>query len=503
MRGEPVRGGFPDPGFGSLPGLERARAYVRGLIAQPPLSRLTGLQITQVGPGSATATLPASPWLLDPGDQIQPVVLMETALHLAALTAVPPGSDVSTTTLSVNYLRQTNLDSGTFVARARVVHSGRTYTLAETVVEDSAGRAVAQGSASLITRPLDPPPPALAAPLEPVAEPTYPAPDPYLRPAPTVHPVNVFELDDWFSFLVGMGTGDIPRTPGFQLFDLGFPDVNRGQVTGAIRATEWLCWRDGVISPGVLAYMALLTMHAAVATTAAAGANVALLNMTFSFLRPIAPDGRDVMARGTLTHASGDLFVATLDMTDADGNQVLVAHETAVWREPRRRTSEDQLRRELLTVLFTDIVSSTQRAEALGDGVWRELLAEHDAVVRKQVELFKGRPVKSTGDGLLATFDSPARAVQCARAIRSGLERLGLEMRAGLHTGECELVGGDVVGIAVHVAARLLALADPGELLVSATVPDLVAGSGLQFLDRGTHELKGMEGERQVFAVVG
>jgi class 3 adenylate cyclase len=111
--------------------------------------------------------------------------------------------------------------------------------------------------------------------------------------------------------------------------------------------------------------------------------------------------------------------------------------------------------------------------------------------------------VKSTGDGGLVTFDSPARAIHCARAVRAGLERLGLQMRAGLHTGECELVGGDVAGIAVHVAARLLAMAEPGSLFVSATVPDLVAGSGIQFQDRGLHDLKGIEGKRQVFAVVG
>jgi uncharacterized protein (TIGR00369 family) len=135
------------------------------------------LKVTEVGPGSATATMPVSPWLLDPGDSIQPVVLMEAALHLAALTAAPSGTDVSTTTLSVNYLRPISLDSGTFVARARVVHSGRTYTLAETVVEDAAGRALAQGSASLITRPLDPLPPALTSPLQRV-RPAVPRPRP-------------------------------------------------------------------------------------------------------------------------------------------------------------------------------------------------------------------------------------------------------------------------------------------------------------------------------------
>jgi hypothetical protein len=117
------------------------------------------------------------------------------------------------------------------------------------------------------------------------------------------------------------------------------------------------------------------------------------------------------------------------------------------------------------TVLFTDIVGSTKRAEELGDSRWRELLAEHDLVVRRQLQLFKGREVKTTGDGFLATFDSPGRAVQCARAIRDGVRRLGLELRVGLHTGECELSGADVAGIAVHIASRIQSLAAPGESL--------------------------------------
>src|SRR5437588_13059792 len=124
--------------------------------------------------------------------------------------------------------------------------------------------------------------------------------------------------------------------------------------------------------------------------------------------------------------------------------------------------------------MFADIVGSTEAAARLGDARWTELLDDHHTVVRKQLDLFKGREVKTTGDGFLATFDSPGKAVQCARAIRDGVRRLGLEIRAGLHTGECEVSGADVAGIAVHLAARVQALAAPGEILVSATVHDLV-----------------------------
>ncbi|HEX6382857.1 MAG TPA: hotdog fold thioesterase [Acidimicrobiia bacterium] len=501
MQGEAVRGGFPDPGFGSLSGLERGRAYVHWLAPRPPISHLIGLRASQVGPGSATVTMPASPWLVDTGDSIQPVVLMETACHAAALTAAPAGMDVSTTTLSVNYLRPANVDSGTFVARARIVHSGRTYTLTEAHVEDAAGRAVAQGSASLITRPIEPAPPPLPSGLQPMPQVVYPTPDPYLR-SPPAFAGSPPDGEEWLAAFRELITGASPSPP-MQLFDSRLAAVDRGQMTTVLRTSEWACWSGRVVAPGVIAYIGLLAMHGAAATLSPSGSSPAILNMTFSFLRGVLPDGRELVAQGTVTHSSGDLFVSQMEVTDADGNRVAVGQETAVARPTRRRAGDGEPRRELLTVLFTDIVGSTERAEALGDAAWREVLAEHDAVLQKQADLFKGTVVKRTGDGALVTFDSPARAIHCARAVRSGLVRLGLEMRAGLHTGECELVGSDVAGIAVHVAARLLALADPGDLLVSATVPDLVAGSGIQFHDRGLHELKGIEGKRQVFAVVG
>jgi class 3 adenylate cyclase len=155
----------------------------------------------------------------------------------------------------------------------------------------------------------------------------------------------------------------------------------------------------------------------------------------------------------------------------------------------------------LATVLFTDLVNSTARLRELGDVRWQALLAEHQAVVRRHLEHFRGREVKTTGDGFLATFDSPARALKCALAIRTGVEPLGLEIRAGIHTGECEVVQGDVSGIAVHLAARVMGAAGPGEVLVSSTVRDLLLGSELRFEDRGRHELKGIEGDWQLFAV--
>lgn len=164
----------------------------------------------------------------------------------------------------------------------------------------------------------------------------------------------------------------------------------------------------------------------------------------------------------------------------------------------RDETVDDRV---LATVLFTDIVDSTVRAAELGDRRWAELLDRHDETVRDALRRFRGREIKTTGDGFLATFDGPARAVRCARAIRDAARALGIEIRAGLHTGEMERRGDDVGGLSVHVGARVAALAQAGEVLVSQTVKDLTIGSGLTFRDRGARELKGIPGEWRIYAL--
>ena len=157
--------------------------------------------------------------------------------------------------------------------------------------------------------------------------------------------------------------------------------------------------------------------------------------------------------------------------------------------------------RVLATVLLTDIVDSTRRAAEIGDRDWHALLDAHDAVVRSQLSRFRGREVNTSGDGFLAMFDGPQRAIRCAMAIRDAVQALGIEVRAGLHTGECEIRGDDIGGIAVHIGARVSALAGPNDVLVSSTLRDLVIGSGLEFEDRGAHQLKGVPGEWCLFAV--
>ena len=159
--------------------------------------------------------------------------------------------------------------------------------------------------------------------------------------------------------------------------------------------------------------------------------------------------------------------------------------------------------RVLATILFTDIVGSTATTAEVGDRRWKELLDAYYSSARKELKRFRGREVKTTGDGLLATFDGPARGIRCATAVRDSARAIGIETRSGLHTGECEVMGEDIAGIAVDIGARVEAEAESGEVLVSSTVKDLVAGSGLEFEDRGVRQLKGVPGEWQLFAVTG
>ena len=192
----------------------------------------------------------------------------------------------------------------------------------------------------------------------------------------------------------------------------------------------------------------------------------------------------------------GDWF----SWADPERNAVLL-RETQQFIEGLTAPPEPD--RVLATILFTDIVGSTARAVELGDGAWRELLARHHLLVRGELARFRGEELDTTGDGFFAAFDGPGRAIECARAIRESVRSLGLEIRAGLHTGECERLDGKLGGIAVPTGARIAAVAEPGEVLVSSTVRDLVAGSGIEFADRGTHQLKGVPGEWRLYAVSG
>ena len=199
-------------------------------------------------------------------------------------------------------------------------------------------------------------------------------------------------------------------------------------------------------------------------------------------------------------HIEGAMFVELPGRNHVPWAETkLLAEEIEQFVTGRRPVPEHD--RVLATVLFTDIVGSTERASSLGDRTWRDLLEAHNTAIRTELARYRGREVVHTGDGFLATFDGPARAIACSRSIGEAVRGLGIDVRAGLHTGEIELVDDNVGGIAVHIAARISSLAGAGEVLVSSTVKDLVVGSGIGFTDHGNHELKGVPGEWRLFAV--
>ncbi len=181
------------------------------------------------------------------------------------------------------------------------------------------------------------------------------------------------------------------------------------------------------------------------------------------------------------------------------GDYQQMLYEVQEFVTGRRGSSEPE--RRLATVLFTDVVSSTETATEMGDRAWRDLLERHNGIVRAEIARWRGQEVNTAGDGFLVTFDGPARAIRCASALARSVASLGIEVRCGIHTGEVEVIGDDIAGLAVHIGARIGSLADPGEVLVSRTVRDLVVGSGFAFSDRGLHSLKGVPEEWQLYAV--
>jgi class 3 adenylate cyclase len=214
------------------------------------------------------------------------------------------------------------------------------------------------------------------------------------------------------------------------------------------------------------------------------------VRLTASYMSDRIPTARLVVLPGR------DLIPLVFD------RESLLAEFEGFLQEVREGVQEEP-DRVLATVLFTDIVGSTAKAAELGDRAWRELLAAHHERIRRELSRFRGREVDTAGDGFFATFDGPARAIRCACAAIESVRELGIEIRAGLHTGECEVVEGKVGGIAVHIGARVSAESGPGEVLVSSTVKDLVAGSGIEFEERGDHELKGVPGTWRLYAVLG
>ena len=294
--------------------------------------------------------------------------------------------------------------------------------------------------------------------------------------------------------------GNLPPLPLFHTFGGRLMSVEEGMVRVTLPASEWFCSSTRNLDAGAIETALNMGSTLASVTLWEPGRWLSGLEHTTRYLRPVPADGREIAVRGKVRYRVGDLIVADAEAIDADGQVVAAQNATYAVLDPRERRSTE-LERVVTTLLFTDIVDSTRHAERMGDAAWKALLEEHHELIRQELGAHRGRAVNTTGDGFLARFDSPAQAVRCARSIRDAMKRLGLEVRAGVHTGECEVHGTDLAGIALHIAARIVSLAGPNEVLVSQTVKDLAAGSGLRFAPRGAHTLKGVDGEYNLFAV--
>jgi uncharacterized protein (TIGR00369 family) len=499
---EPVRGLVAPPWFNALSGFERMRAFSTGLVPGPPVTRLLGLRTTHVGPGLAVCVMPAIEMMASPSGQIGTWPVFGSALGIALTTAVGPGQVAKPLALSVNHFRPTRPGTGNLLARARIVNASSLFAYAEGMLEDSEGRQIAHGGGLAAVVSLDPVPPPPPAPVEQIEEPTWPTPDPWQRPTGAGVPLTLWDTTDGIEIVREISAGAL-RIPMTSLFGARLEDVGRGKVTVTMPASEWFCVEARVVSVTILAGLADFAAFTCGLTLHRAGETFAGLDCQLRFHRSAAADGRPLRAEARLDANAEGAMVVSATVRDADGVVVATANDSAVLLDNtrRKRRRRRAVERMLCTILFTDIVDSTARAESLGDVAWRSLLERHHEVARREIALCQGREVKSTGDGLLVRFSSPAHALECATRLRRSLAALGIEIRAGLHTGECEVADDDIVGLAVHLAARILAAAAPGEVLVSSTVKDLAAGGDHQFDLRGEHQLKGVEEPWRLWSV--
>jgi uncharacterized protein (TIGR00369 family) len=476
------------------------RLYSQSRLPSTPFARLVGFGIGHVGAGSLTGRMKASDHLaFPPALNLSP--LGGLALYACGAAAIEAGFDLEPVTTSLQYFRPPRAQPGNFLGRARVLNASSVFVSCSAELEDPVGRLVGYATSQWAVRTVDPPPPAAPASIEVAEDAAYATPDPPDRPpAGTLPPPDVAARHTGLEIVRMVMSGELPPIPMMHTLGVRWVNADEGSCDFAMPASEWFCNASRNLDPGAVTSLLSIATAGAAVTMWAPGQSLAALDGSTRFLHPVKADGRELSARARITHRSGNLVVVEGEALDADGSVFAINSGVIALLDPRdRRTTEPE--RVLTTLLFTDIVGSTQHAERLGDAVWRSLLEKHHALVREELGAQHGREVNTTGDGFLARFDSPAGAVRCAKAIRNRVKGLNLSIRSGVHTGECEVQGTDLAGIAVHVAARVTALADADEILVSGTVRDLAAGSGLRFTPRGAHQLKGVEGEWNLFAV--
>jgi class 3 adenylate cyclase len=485
-----------------LSGIERYRAFSRGLVPAPPVARLLGSRTTHVAAGAVTVVMPASDACIAGNGQLEIAPVMVAALEGASVTALPAGVDVSSMRFTFKAFRPAWPGKGNLVSRARVVNDSNLYVFAEVQVEDPDGRHLAQGSLHSAVQPVEPPPPPPPETMQRHQEPVYETPDPYLRSFPSRSFVDLQDGEDGMIAL-RKKAADGWYSPARQTYGLEVHDLAEGRAALSMPASEWFCGLGADVSCQAIAALADMSGWQCAQSLQRPSTSMVMLDSDTRFLRSVRPDGRRLRSETTATEVAPDLFVIHGEMRDADGRLVaLTSGATARIDAARRvRRQRRESRRTLATLLFTDIVDSTGHAQRLGDAAWRALLEQHNLTVRREVSRCNGTEVTTTGDGFFARFDSPAHAVEAARAVRHAVTALDLAIRAGIHTGECELEGTSLTGMAVHIASRIQAAALPGEILVSSTVKDLAVGSALRFVDRGERQLKGVPDPWRVYAV--
>ena len=499
---EPVRGRTPPPWFRALTGIERYRAFSRGLLPAPPLARLLGSRTTHVAAGTVTVVMPASDACIAGNGQLEMTPVMVAALEGASCTALPAGVDAIPMRFTLKAFRPAWPGKGNLVARARVVNDSTLYVFAEVRVEDPDGRHVAQGSLHSAMQAVEPPPPPPPDTMQRIEEPVYATPDPYLRSFASSPFVDLQDREDGVTALRKVADGR-HSMPVWQTYGLQLHDVAEGRAALSMPASEWFCGLGADVSCQAIAALSDMSGWSCAISLQRPGISVVLLDSDTRFLRSVRSDGRRLRSDMTATEVAPDLFIIHGEMRDADGRLVALATGAAARIDSARRVRRQRKasRRTLATMLFTDIVDSTGHAQRLGDTAWRALLEQHNLAVRREVSRCNGTEVTTTGDGFFARFDSPAHAVEAARAVRQAMTALHLEVRAGIHTGECEIEGTTLTGMAVHIASRIQAAALPGEILVSSTVRDLAVGSALRFVDRGERQLKGVPEPWRLYTV--
>jgi class 3 adenylate cyclase len=499
---EPVRGRTPPHWVGALSGIERCRAYSRGLLPATPMGRLFGCRTTHVAAGTVTLAMPASDASIAGNGQLEICAPMITALEGACHTALPAGFDIVPLRFNFDPFRPAWPGRGNLLCRARVVNSSNLFVFAVVQVEDSEGRHIAQGSLHAAVMQMNPPPPPPPEVMQPIVESVYETPDPYLRSYPISPIADLMEREDGRSMMSMFRDGRITM-PIASLYGVQLDEIEDNRAVISIPASEWFCAFGPNISSQALAALADLAVFSGIVSLHKPGSTVTFLGSSTHFLRFVPADGRRLRAEVITSEPAPPLYMADVTVRNADGEVVAraAASITRIDASKRQARQRKVSRRVLATLSFSDIVDSTGHAQRLGDAAWRALLEEFRLKVRREISRFNGTEVDNAGDGFFVRFDSPAYAIEAARAARAATALLGIEIRTGIHTGECEMEGGRLVGMAVHIAARIMAEAAPGEIVVSSTVRDLAGGSGFVFADRGEAQLKGVPDAWRLYAV--